>query len=129
MYERNGYFFGWLPYQQSKLANVLFTFELARRLEGTQVTSNALHPGFVATNLGKSDGSILGKFAMGIAHKFAISPQQGALTSIYLASQSDVSGISGKYFDKCQITQPDPAALDQEAASRLWSVSETLTGI
>jgi NAD(P)-dependent dehydrogenase (short-subunit alcohol dehydrogenase family) len=127
MFERRSYTIGGFPaYAQSKLANVLFTFELARRLEGSSVTANVLHPGFVATNLGKNNGR-LGKLAMSVANKFAENPQTGAQTSIYLASWPEVRGVSGKYFEKCQPAIPDKQANDLELARRLWQISEAMT--
>ena len=114
---------GWTAYGQSKLANLLFTFELARRLSGSKVTANALHPGFVATGFGMNNGTLM-KAAMGLAQRFgAITPEEGARTSVYLASSPEVEGVSGKYFVKCAIAEPSRAALDEEAARRLWAVS------
>ncbi len=121
-------FQSWKAYAQSKLANVLFTYELARRLEGTNVTANTLHPGFVATNFGKSNGgffrSLFGLFQVG-----AISPDEGAQTSIYLASSSDVDGINGQYFDKQKAVKSSPASYDLDSARRLWEISLELTGL
>lgn len=117
---------GYRAYAQSKLANVMFTFELARHLEGSGVTANALHPGFVATNMGKNNG-LLGRLAMGIAHKFAISPQEGAQTSIYLACSPEVKEVNGQYFTQRQAVKANPAAYDAEACARLWEISENLT--
>jgi NAD(P)-dependent dehydrogenase (short-subunit alcohol dehydrogenase family) len=114
-------------YSQTKLANILFTRELARRLEGTNVTVNALHPGFVASRFGK-DGDIgwIGRVGMPLARPFAISPEKGARTTIYLASSPDVEGLTGHYFFKCAPVTPSKAALDDTAATRLWQVSEQL---
>ena len=92
-----GLYFGWTTYANSKLMNILFTRELAKRLEGTGVTANALHPGFVATNFGHSGKGLL-DFFVKLSQKNAITPEQGAKTSIYLASSPEVSGVSGKYF-------------------------------
>lgn len=114
---------GWGAYCQSKLANILFTVELARRLEGTGVTANSLHPGFVATNFGKSNGGVW-QWLWGMAHLMAISPEQGAKTTIYLASSPEVAGVSGKYFDACRAVTPSSAARDEAAAARLWELSE-----
>ncbi len=119
---------GWGAYCQSKLANVLFTRELARRLEGSGVTANCLHPGFVRTAFfgwGGMPGLVTGAFAR-IA---AITPEAGARTSVYLASAAEVSGLSGRYFNKCRAVEPSPAACDDEAARRLWDVSEKLTDV
>ncbi len=115
-------------YGQSKLANILFTRELARRLEGTQVTANCLHPGVVATGFGSTDGGVM-SVVMKVASPFLITPEKGARTSIFLASSPDVQGVSGKYFDKCKEKQPSPEALAAGAPERLWAISEEKTGI
>jgi len=120
--------FGWTAYSQSKLANVLFTKELARRLEGSRVTANALHPGFVATNFAKNNGA-LARLFMPLAQMGALSPEEGALTSIYLASSPEVEGVSGKYFYKGQEAPPNPASDDLETARRLWEISAEMTGL
>jgi NAD(P)-dependent dehydrogenase (short-subunit alcohol dehydrogenase family) len=115
-------------YGRSKLANVLFTYELARRLEGSGVTANALHPGFVNTHLGKSNWLV--RIALTPIHwLFAKSPREGAQTSIYLASSPEVAGVSGKYFVDCEPTRSAPASYDEAAAQRLWEVSATLTEV
>jgi NAD(P)-dependent dehydrogenase (short-subunit alcohol dehydrogenase family) len=115
-------------YGQSKLANILFTRELARRLEGTQVTANCLHPGVVATGFGSTDGGVM-SVVMKVASPFLITPEKGARTSIFLASSPDVQGVSGKYFDKCKEKRPSPEALVAGAPERLWAISEEKTGI
>ena len=117
-------------YGQSKLANILFTVELARRLEGSGVTANSLHPGTVRTGYG-ADGDSRGLLAFGIkiASPFFLSPAKGARTSIYLASDPAVAGVSGQYFVKCKAKQPKRWARDPEAARRLWQVSEELVGL
>jgi NAD(P)-dependent dehydrogenase (short-subunit alcohol dehydrogenase family) len=112
-------------YSMSKLANVMFTYELARRLEDSGVTANALHPGFVASNFGRSNGGIMGVL-MPLAHLFAISPEKGAETSIYLAASPEVEGVTGKYFVKKQPVKSAPASYDVAAQRRLWDVSEQL---
>lgn len=117
---------GWRAYQRSKLANILFTRELARRLEGTGVTANCLHPGFVATGFGDNNR---GFWRLGIAIGkvlAAIPVQRGAETPVYLASSPDLDGISGKYFSNCRELQPDAAAQNDETAARLWKESERL---
>ena len=121
---------GMRVYGQSKLANILFTLELARRLEGSAVTANSLHPGTVRTGYG-ADGDARGFLAFGIklASPFFLSPAKGARTSIYLASSPEVDGVSGKYFVKCAPKQPKRWAQDADAARRLWQVSEQLTGL
>jgi NAD(P)-dependent dehydrogenase (short-subunit alcohol dehydrogenase family) len=110
-------------YAHSKLAIVLFTYELARRLEGTGVTVNALHPGVVATNFAMSNGGIVG-LVMRLFRLAFISPEQGAQTSIFLATSPEVEGITGKYFVKCKAIPSSPASYDAATASRLWQVSE-----
>jgi NAD(P)-dependent dehydrogenase (short-subunit alcohol dehydrogenase family) len=114
-------------YGESKLANIYFTIELARRLDGRGVTANCLHPGLVKTGYGR-DGDTKGYLAIGIrlAVLFMISPEQGALTSVYLASSPEVEGVTGKYFVKCKQRSPSARARDAEAAKKLWEVSEKL---
>ncbi|HEV3162544.1 MAG TPA: SDR family oxidoreductase [Isosphaeraceae bacterium] len=126
--QAQGRYGGFRVYSQSKLANLLFTFELARRLEGTGVTVNALHPGFVATNIFAGNG-LLGWSVRRIASLIAMSPEQGAKTSIYLAASPEVEGVTGQYFAKQKRVAPSPASLDEAAARRLWEVSEQLTGL
>lgn len=115
-------------YGQSKLANLLFTYELARRLEGTQVAANALHPGFVATNLAKNNGPMV-RLVLRLLHLRAISPEEGAQTSIYLASSPEVEGITGKYFIDRKPVSSSPASYDEAAARRLWEVSAEMAGL
>jgi NAD(P)-dependent dehydrogenase (short-subunit alcohol dehydrogenase family) len=114
-------------YSKSKLANILFTRELARRLDGTGVTVNCVHPGFVASRFGRDgDTGMLGSIAMPLLRPFALNPEQGARTSVYLASDPAVEGITGAYWVKCAPVTPSDAALDDVAARRLWDVSEQL---
>ena len=121
---------GMRVYGQSKLANILFTLELARRLEGSGVTANSLHPCTVRTGYG-ADGDARGLLALGIkiAGPFFLSPAKGARTSIYLASSPEVAGVSGEYFVKCRPKEPRRWAQDPDAARRLWQVSEELVGL
>src|SRR5262249_36536693 len=105
-------FSGWRAYQQSKLANILFTYELSRRLDGSSVTVNALHPGFVRTNIFRQEG-IVGWLVRRVADVIALSPEQGARTSIYLASSPDVSGVSGGYFAKEMPAVSSPQSRDE----------------
>jgi len=114
-------------YGQSKLANVLFTYELARRLEGTGVTVNALHPGFIATGFARNNGAFF-NFGMKLIGPFIRKPDQGAQTSIYLASSPEVEGLSGKYFINCKAVDSSPRSHDQGLAKKLWQVSLELTG-
>jgi NAD(P)-dependent dehydrogenase (short-subunit alcohol dehydrogenase family) len=124
---RRGYN-GWIAYSQSKLANVLFTVELARRLEGTGVTANVLHPGFVATGFGKNNGG-LWRWLMGLAHLAAITPEEGAKTTVYLASAPEVEGVTGWYFERCAPLLPATAARSTADAARLWELSERMVGL
>jgi NAD(P)-dependent dehydrogenase (short-subunit alcohol dehydrogenase family) len=113
-------------YDDSKLATILFTMELARRLEGTEVTVNALHPGFASTGFGKNNPGFLMKTIRAVVPLIARSPEKGAETSIYLASSPEVQGITGKYFADRKVTQPAPRATDMVVARRLWDTSAEL---
>ena len=115
-------------YGRSKLCNILFTRELARRLHGTGVTANCLHPGFVATRFGDQSGGLISHMVW-LAKYFAIPPTEGAKTVVYLASSPEADGVSGKYFYKCRATTPSPAAEDDLAASALWERSVELAGV
>ncbi len=117
-------------YGESKLANILFTLELARRLEGKGVTANSLHPGTVRTGYG-ADGDTKGLLAIGIkiGGPLFLSPAKGARTSVYLASSPEVAAVSGKYFAKCKEKTPKRQAQDAAAAQQLWAVSEQLVGL
>jgi NAD(P)-dependent dehydrogenase (short-subunit alcohol dehydrogenase family) len=115
-------------YGRSKLCNILFTRELARRLEGTGVTANCLHPGFVATRFGDEAGGLLSSLIVA-AKFFAISPEKGAETLVYLASSPNVAEVSGKYFYQCHPEIPSPAAQDDQAALLLWRRSAELAGL
>jgi len=120
---------GWGAYGQSKLANLLFTYELARRLQGSGITANALHPGFVASEFAKNNGTGM-RLAMSIAHRLgAISVDEGARTSVYLATSKDVQDASGKYFVKCRQAASSAASHDNGAALRLWEISARMTGL
>lgn len=114
-------------YSRSKLCNILFTRELGRRLHGTDVTANCLHPGFVATRFGDQSGGLISRF-VGLAKLFAISPEKGAETLVYLASSPDVAETTGAYFYKCRPVTPSQAAVDDRAAMLLWERSEALAG-
>jgi NAD(P)-dependent dehydrogenase (short-subunit alcohol dehydrogenase family) len=109
-------------YGRSKLCNILFTRELARRMKGTGVTANCFHPGFVATRFADEAGGIIGRF-VGLAKLFAIKPHEGAETLVYLASSPKVANITGEYFYKCRIARPSPAAQDCRIAALLWEKS------
>ena len=112
-------------YGQSKLANVLFTYELARRLEGARVTANCLHPGVIATNIFRDISGVVGA----AAKLFLKSARRGAETSIYLAASPEVEGVTGKYFDDGRAVRSSPESYDEAIAERLWQVSERLTNL
>jgi NAD(P)-dependent dehydrogenase (short-subunit alcohol dehydrogenase family) len=118
---------GFRAYGQSKLANILFSYELARLLEGTGVTVNALHPGYVDTGIPLSSG-FLGKIAKLSARLFAQKPEEGAQTSIFLSASSEVEGMTGKYFIDCREVHSSPESYDKSVAKKLWEVSINLTG-
>ena len=120
-------FSGLGAYGASKLANILFTVELASRLAGSGVTANCLHPGVVATNIFTAFGGRTGKVFTVLLRPFMLSPADGAKTSIYLASSPEVANVTGKFFDKCREVAPTPAAQDLGVAKRLWEVSAKLT--
>lgn len=122
-----GTFRGFDVYAKSKLANVMFTRALARRLEDTGITVNAAHPGVVATEFaGKEDTpGIIGVF-FGLIRPFLRTPEKGAATSVYLASSSEVEGVTGRYFADCRQKPPSRPARDDQATERLWEVSERL---
>ncbi len=115
-------------YGQSKLANVYFTYGLANILDDSGVTVNALHPGFVATNFGRSNGGIY-RPLMRLIQLAAITPEDGAMTSIYLASSPEVEGVTGKYFIKSQAVPSSHVSYDMDAARRLWDVSLEKAGL
>ena len=118
----------WRSYSNSKLANILFTRELARRLDGTGVTANCLHPGVVRTGFGR-DARPLMRVGITIAKPFMLSPERGADTIVYLASSPDVAAKTGGYYVKRQLREPSAAARDDGLARRLWEISERLTGL
>jgi NAD(P)-dependent dehydrogenase (short-subunit alcohol dehydrogenase family) len=115
-------------YGRSKLCNILFTRELARRWAGQGITANCLHPGFVATRFGDRSGGFLSTVVR-VAKNFAITPEKGAETIVYLASSPEVAAISGEYFYQCRPAIPTAAARDDAAASRLWIESARLAGM
>lgn len=120
---------GYKAYGQSKLANIYFTYELARRLQGTNVTANCLHPGFVASQFGNNTSGIF-RLLIGWAKLVAaISEDDGAKTSVFLAGSPDVQGVSGQYFDKCAAVKSSAVSYDTDVARELWRRSERLTGI
>ena len=123
-----GHFNGWRAYSNSKLANILFTTELARRLTGTGVTANCLHPGTVNTGFGR-DGSRLLRFGLDLGRRFLRTAGQGADTVVYLASSPDVAGATGGYYVSRKLRTPSRAARDQATARGLWEISAELTGL
>ena len=118
-------FSGWFAYSASKLANILFTAELARRLEGTSVTTNCLHPGVIASGFAHNNKGFVGLLAK-LASPFLMSSENGAKTTIFLATDPSVATTSGLYFDKCKPKKPSREARDAAVAKRLWDVSEEL---
>jgi NAD(P)-dependent dehydrogenase (short-subunit alcohol dehydrogenase family) len=120
---------GQRAYSQSKLANVMFSYELARRLEGTGVTATVLHPGVVRTSFGAEDQAAYFAVMSRAARLFMKSPAQGAGTSIYLASSPEVEGVSGRYYASRQPKTSGKASYDTTAAARLWRASAGLAGL
>ncbi len=119
-------------YSRSKLASLLFTYELARRLKGSRVTVNAVNPGSAATNLGSDNGWLRGWLRVKLRNLFKgylISAEEGAKSSIYLATSPELEGVTGRYFLHCKEVPSSVASYDQATADRLWRVSEELTGV
>jgi NAD(P)-dependent dehydrogenase (short-subunit alcohol dehydrogenase family) len=122
---RTGYG-GLKVYSQSKLANILFTYELSRRLEGSGVTANCLHPGVIASGFGQTYKGVFSVLVR-LAKPFLLSTEEGARTSIYVASSPEVAGVTGKYFDKCKPARSNAASYDEASWARLWQVSDAMT--
>ena len=118
---------GFTTYGRSKLCNVLYTRELARRWAGSGITANCLHPGFVATRFGDESGGLF-SYAVRFAQLFAISPERGADTIVYLASSDEVTAANGGYFYKRRLTTPSREARDDDAAARLWEETARVIG-
>jgi len=116
-------------YNQSKLANVLFTYELARRLRATAVTANALHPGVVRTSFGAEDPGGLQRRFTPLLRPFMKAPAQGAATSIHVASAPDLEQVTGRYFASSKPKRSSKGSYDEAAAARLWQVSADLVGL
>jgi NAD(P)-dependent dehydrogenase (short-subunit alcohol dehydrogenase family) len=127
-WEKRRYGIGFECYSTTKLMNILFTRELARRLEGTGVTANAVHPGFVASNFAREgDTGRLGNAAMVLGRPFAISNEKGARTTVFVASAPALNGVSGQYFAKSRFANPTRAAANDDTAAHLWKVSAEYT--
>jgi retinol dehydrogenase 12 len=118
----------WRSYANSKLANILFTRELARRLQGSGVTANCAHPGVVRTGFGREARPLL-RLGVTLARPFLLSPERGADTIVYLASSPEVAEATGGYYVKRRRREPSAAARDDSAARKLWEISEELTGL
>ncbi|HEY1954825.1 MAG TPA: SDR family oxidoreductase [Polyangiaceae bacterium] len=125
MFEKRSYA-GFSAYGTSKLANILFTRELAKRLEGTGVTANSLHPGVIASGFGRNNQGVFGFIMRNLAGPFLGSEESGARTSVYLASSPEVAGKTGLYWKSSREATPTSAARDDAAASKLWQLSEKL---
>jgi NAD(P)-dependent dehydrogenase (short-subunit alcohol dehydrogenase family) len=125
---QKGSYSAWRAYQRSKLANILFTRELADRWKETRITANCLHPGFVASRFGENNNTALSALFK-VGKIFAISPEKGAETSVHLASDEGVSGETGGYYIKKKRVQPSRAARNAETAKRLWEESLRMTGL
>jgi NAD(P)-dependent dehydrogenase (short-subunit alcohol dehydrogenase family) len=119
---------GFGVYATSKLANVFFTYELARRLADSHVTVNAMAPGNVATGFGHNNRGPMG-MVVNVLHLFARTPEKGAETVIYLAASPAVAGVSGKYYEDCQPVATSKASLDTTLARKLWEASEAMVGV
>jgi NAD(P)-dependent dehydrogenase (short-subunit alcohol dehydrogenase family) len=116
-------------YGRSKLANILFTRALSKRLQGSGVTATCLHPGFVRTEIGRDIDAPFGRWIFGLMSRFARAPEKGAQTLVYLAASHQVQGASGGYYFDCRQIPPAPAAQDEGVAERLWEVSARMVGI
>lgn len=122
----NGYR-GFRTYSRSKLMNVMFTYALARRLEGTGITVNCLHPGVIASNFGRDTGGVFG-FLVKAAGPFLASPEDGAKTSLHCATSPEVEGKTGLYFSRSKPKRSNRASYDEAAQERLWKVTESIVG-
>jgi NAD(P)-dependent dehydrogenase (short-subunit alcohol dehydrogenase family) len=120
---------GATAYNQSKLANLLFTHELARRLQGTSVTANALHPGLVSTGFGAEDPGRAQRLLVPLLRPFMLTTDQGAKTTIHLASAPDLTDVSGRFFAQRKTRRSSDASYDQATATQLWKVSAEMTGM
>jgi len=123
------FYFGIAAYGRSKLANVLFTYELVRRLGDKKITVNALHPGRIGTDIFKADFATFGPLIKWIVSRIALTPEEGADNTIFLATSAEVEDLTGKYFVKRDAVASSPLSYDEDLAKRLWEVSEKLTTI
>jgi len=119
-------YYGMKAYARSKLANILFTYELDRRLKGSGVTVNALHPGYIPTNIWIETVPLVGPAVRALINRISMTPEEGADNTIYLASSLDTSDVSGKYYIKRRPVNSSSGSYDLEIAARLWQVSENL---
>ena len=126
-FERRGTKAGWSTYCQSKLANILFTRELSRRLDGSGVTANCLHPGFVNTGFSRNNG-FMARLLMTISRPFQRKDTKGAETVVWLAVSEEAEGLTGEYCHNCKPAKPTGRARNDEDAARLWGLSEEMTG-
>jgi NAD(P)-dependent dehydrogenase (short-subunit alcohol dehydrogenase family) len=126
--QERGLYIGWNVYARTKLANLSFTYELARRLVGSGVTANAIHPGLVKTGMGKNSGWLLSS-VMGAMDLFAVTPEKAAEGVVNLAVNHGSEPVSGQYFNGMKITRSSPVSYDRDKARQLWEISEKLTGV
>ena len=124
--ERHYNFFS--AYARSKLANILFTYELARRLDGTMATANCFTPGPTATNFGRNAGGLM-RMMSGLVRRLGHTADDSARTAVYLASAHEMDGVTGQYFVRGRPTRSKPITYDATVAARLWRISEALTGV
>jgi NAD(P)-dependent dehydrogenase (short-subunit alcohol dehydrogenase family) len=122
-------YIGMYAYARSKLANIFFTYELARRLENEGITVNAVHPGHVATDIWRITPPVFGMILNWISKRVGLSPEEGADTIVYIATSPEVEGITGKYFVRRKAIASSALSYDKVVAQRLWNISEELTGI
>jgi retinol dehydrogenase-14 len=125
--QERGVYIGWNVYARCKLASLYFTYELARRLEGSGVTANAIHPGLVKTGMGKTSGRLL-RSVFRVVDLFGITPEKGAERVINLAINPVLETVSGQYFSGMKSVRSSAVSYDRDTARRLWEISEKLTG-
>lgn len=120
---------GWAAYSQSKLANILFAYELDRRLKGTNITVNSLTPGFVATRIGHNSGPLIAFIVQLFQKMGGMTPEEGAQTMVYLATSPEVDQVSGKFFREKKAVRTSDLSYDRELARHVWEISERMTGL